>query len=493
MSSWVPQVSHLRPESESGRASQLPHDPRARVAIDLGAESCRVSLLRWADDRPKIVEVHRIPNGPVATGSSLHWPLPRILSGIEEGLRQAAYLATEGIASIAVDGWAVDYVRLDEDGKPLHDPFCYRDERTLIAKQKADALLAPEEAFRRTGAQPLRINTVYQLLADEPKIAHARWICLPEYVLHWLGAPRIAEYTNATHTGLVDPSTGAWAWDVLALLGLSIESAPRIVQAGYRLGPLSGPLSDLPPYHRTELIAPACHDTASAIAGISADLDSTAYICSGTWSLIGTLVPEPIATPQALAARYTNQGAAAGGFCFHTNVNGMWLLKQCMEQWASAGRTLTIPDLVERAAACAPAEIINVDAEPLLLAGEMPARINEQLASAGHPPIADIPGNEPLFARLIFESLAARYASAIADLQEMLQRKLTRIHIIGGASRNRLLADLTAQRTGLPVECGHPESSTIGNFAVQLAASETSDGPLTPARLRHWAGHLSNC
>lgn len=476
-------------------SGETPHidDRRARIAIDLGAESCRVSLLRWIDDRPTISEVHRIPNGPVPHGSSLHWPLDRILAGIDEGLRKAATEAPEGVASIAVDGWAVDYVRLGEDGKPLHDPFCYRDERTIKSKERADAMLSPEKAFRRTGAQPLRINTVYQLLADEPDIANARWICLPEYVLHRLGAPRIAEYTNATHTGLVDPATGTWAWDVLDVLGISIEAAPRIVPPGYRLGPLGGPLSDLPPYHHTELIAPACHDTASAIAGISANLESTAYICSGTWSLIGTLVSEPIVTPQALAARYTNQGAAAGGFCFHTNVNGMWLLKQCMEQWAGAGRRLTIPDLVERAAACAPTAIINVDAESLLLAGEMPARINEQLAAAGHPPIADILGNEPLFARLIFESLAVRYAAAIADLEQMLRRKLTRIHIIGGASRNRLLADLTAQRTGMPVDCGHSESSTIGNFAVQLAASESSDSRVTPDKLRHWASLLANC
>jgi rhamnulokinase len=489
----VPQVSHFRPENESGRTSQLPRDPRARVAIDLGAESCRVSLLRWIDDRPAISEVHRIPNGPMAHDSTLRWPLPRILSGIDEGLRQAACLATEGIASIAVDGWAVDYVRLDPAGHPLHDPFCYRDERTVAAKQKADAVLPPAEAFRRTGAQPLRINTLYQLLADAESEQRAPWLCLPEFVLHWLGAPRVAEYTNATHTGLVDLATGNWALDIFATVGLDIQAAPRIVPPGTWLGRLQGPLSALAAFRDTELIAPACHDTASAIAGIAAALDSTAYICSGTWSLIGTHVSEPIATPEALAARYTNQGAPAGGFCFHSNVNGMWLLKQCVEQWASAGRNLSIPDLVEQAAACAPAEIINVDAEPLLLAGEMPARLNDQLVTAGHPPVLDIPGNEPHFARLIFESLAARYAGAIVDLEQMLRRKLTRIHVIGGASRNRLLADLTAQRTGLPVDCGHPESSTVGNFAVQLAASERPGSPVTPDLLRHWASLLGDC
>ena len=466
-------------------------DRRARVAIDLGAESCRVSLLRWSEGHAEIREVHRIPNGPIQRGSSLVWPIETILAGIEEGLRKAAAMAPDGIASVAVDGWAVDYVRLNADGRPLRDPFCYRDERTIEAKQKADTVLPPEEAFRRTGAQPLRINTIYQLLADDSSIAHAPWLCLPEFVLHWLGAPRVAEYTNATHTGLVDLATGEWASDIFERLNLPVEAAPRIVAPGTRLGRMQGPLTALAAFHDTELIVPACHDTASAIAGIPADLDGTAYICSGTWSLVGTLVAQPIATPEALAAHYTNQGAATGGFCFHTNVNGMWLLKQCMQAWTGAGRDVAISALIRQAAFCTPATVINVDAEPLLLAGNMPTRINEQITAAGHKPIPDEPGNEPLFARVIFESLAARYAVALADLEKMLHRKLDRIHIIGGASRNRLLADLTAQRTGLPVDCGHPESSTIGNFAVQLAACEEPGGRITRQAVQRWAGVLA--
>ncbi len=467
-------------------------DRRARVAIDLGAESCRVSLLRWINGRAEITEVHRFPNGPIQRGSSLFWPIKNILAGLDEGLRKAAMQAPEAIASIAVDGWAVDYVRLDDGGHPLLDPFCYRDERTIAAKAKADNLLPPEEAFRRTGAQPLRINSIYQLLADDASVTQAPWLCLPEFVLHSLGAPRVAEYTNATHTGLVDPATGDWARDIFAKLDLPIEAAPRIVAPGTRLGKMKGPLAALAAFHDTELIAPACHDTASAIAGIPADLDATAYICSGTWSLVGTLVERPIATSDALAARYTNQGAATGGFCFHTNVNGMWLLKQCMEAWTSAGRDLNISELVQQAGACAPDAVINVDAEPLLLAGNMPARINEQITAAGHDAIPDIAGNEARFARVIFESLAARYGSALADLEEMLDRKLDRIHVIGGASRNRLLADLTALRTGVPVDCGHPESSTIGNFAVQIAACEEPTEGLTRESVRRWAGVLSD-
>ena len=466
----------------------------ARIAIDLGAESCRVSLLHWVGGRPRIEVIHRIPNGPVHRGASMHWPLDRILAGLEEGLRKGAEAAPEGVASIAVDGWSVDYVRLDADGRPLHEPFCYRDERTATTKDAADRIVPPQEMFERSGAQPLRINTVYQLLADlqsgiDPT---APWIMFPEYVLYWLGGRRAAEYTNATHTGLVDILTSDWSHELFAQLGIPIEAAPPIVPAGTVLGKIKGKLAALPAFQHTQLIAPACHDTASAVAGIPSALDATAYICSGTWSLVGTLVPRAITTAEAMAARYTNQGAATGAFCFHTNVNGMWIVKQCMDAWTALGRTWKIEDLVAAAAACPPAEgTIDVDAEPLMLDSNMPSRINAELALRKLAAIPDIAGNEPVFARLIFESLATRYADALAHLEQMLGRKLEKIHILGGGGRNQLLTDLTARRTGLAVETGHPESSTIGNLAVQLAASGAKGQLLTPDSVRYWAKRLS--
>ncbi len=464
----------------------------ARIAIDLGAESCRVSLLRWVGGKPEIELIHRFPNGPVHCGASLHWPLQTILNGLEEGLRKAAEVAPEGVASVAVDSWAVDYVRLGVDGKPLAEPFCYRDERTVASKNAADLLVDSETLFRRTGAQPLRLNTVYQLMADPASgiDPHAPWLCLPEYVLYWLGGRRVAEYTNATHTGLVDIETGDWARDLFELLRIPIDAAPPIVPAGTILGQIQGPLAKLATFRKTQLIAPACHDTASAIAGIPTSLQSTAYICSGTWSLVGTLVQTPITRPDALKARYTNQGAAGGGFCFHTNVNGMWTLKQCMDGWSAEGRSWEIEDLVQKAASCKPPGTIDVDSEQLLLDGRMPERINEELQRCNIFPIADVAGNEPLFARLIFESLASRYAGALTYLELMLDRKLERIHILGGGSRNKLLTELTAARTGLPVESGQPESSTVGNLAVQLAASEADGKSITPEATRRWAERL---
>ena len=469
----------------------------ARIAIDLGAESCHVSLLRWKDAEPEITIAHRIPNGPVHRGRWLVWPLETILAGLEEGLRKAAQAAPEGIASIAVDSWSVDYVRLAADGRPLHDPFCYRDERTVATKDAADLIVPPQELFQRTGVLPMRLNTVYQLLADPAPGTknsidpYAPWVMMPEYLLHWLGGRRVAEYSNASHTGLVNLKTGDWDAEIFRRLEIPLQAAPPIVHAGTLLGPLQGPLATLDAFRHTQLIAPATHDTASAIAGIPASLDSTVYICSGTWSLLGTLTSVPVTTREAFDARYTNLGAATGGLCFHTLINSMWLLKQCMDAWSAEGRACAIEDLVQKAAACkAFPGIIDVDAEPLLLDSGMPERINHELWHRHQEPIPDLPGNEPIFARVIFESLAARYASAISSLERMLGRKLERIHILGGASRNWLLSELTGRSTGLPVEIGQSESSTIGNFAVQLAASDAEGTPLTTEAVRAWAARL---
>ncbi len=473
--------------------ASVPRDTRARIAIDLGAESCRVSLLTWRNAQPKIELIHRVPNGPVHVGGSLRWPFDRILSGLDDGLRKAAAAAPEGVASIAVDGWAVDYMRLNPSGEPIANPFCYRDERNIGSKEAAEQVVPADWMYRHTGAQPLRINTVYQLLADGAAgvDSHAPWVNLPEYVLHWLGGRRVAEYTNATHTGLVDLATGDWSEELIERFGLVKEACAPIVPAGTVVGKLSGRLAELPAFCNTDLIAPACHDTASAIAGIPTALESAAYICSGTWSLVGTRIATPMATPEAMQAGFTNQGAAGGGFCFHANVNGMWILKQCLESWRKAGRQWEIEALIEQAAKCDDFPgIVPVDAPVLMLDDDMPARLNEQLRAAGHATIEDRAGNEPLFARTIFESLASRYAAVLGNLEKILGCKLNRIHILGGGSLNQLLTQLTSQHTGLPVETGNVESSTIGNFAVQSATGEAEGQPLFAEEVRRWAGLL---
>lgn len=464
----------------------------ARVAIDLGAESCRVSLLRWIGGRASIEVIHRIPNGPAHRGDSLHWALGEILAGLEEGLRKAAAAAPEGIASIGADSWSVDYVRLAPDGTMLREPFCYRDERTSASKEAADRIISSLDIYQRTGAYPLKLNTVYQLLADPAAGIDARapWVMFPEFVLYWLSGKRVAEYTNASHTGLVNLKTGNWDAELFAMLGLAVEAAPPIVPTGMALGPLKGKLAELPAFRETVIIAPATHDTASAIAGISGNLSAAAYISSGTWSLVGTVTQSPVTTKHAFDAGYTNIGAAGGGLLFHSLINSMWLLKQCMDAWAAQGRPWNIEELVRKAGECNAGGVLDMDAETLMLDSEMPQRINNELTRLGYEAIPDVAGNEPLFARTIFESLALRYASALANLEKMLGRKLERIHMIGGATRNKLLIELTERHTGLRVEIGETESSTVGNLAAQLAAGEAGGKRVSQSAIREWAKRL---
>jgi len=465
---------------------------RARVAIDLGAESCRVSLLRWIGGKPSVRVIHRIPNGPVHEGDSLHWPLDSILAGLEEGLAKAASAAPEGIASVAVDCWGADYVRLAPDGRRLYAPFCYRDERTVASKEAADLLITPFDLFQRTGVLPMRLNDIYQLCADSAAGVDpaAPWVSIPEYILYWLGAPRVAEYTRATHTGLVNLQTRDWDRELFGLLGLDIAAAPPVVHAGDVVGRLQGRLASLDGFKETELIVPGCHDTASAIAGIPTSLENTLYISSGTWSLVGTCTAVACTTREAFDAGYTNLGAATGDLLFHSVINSMWVLKQCMDGWAAAGRPWKIEELVQKAGRCDCAGVLDMDAAPLMLDTEMPQRINGELKRLGFGEISDVPGNEAIFARTIFESLARRYASATANLEKVLGHKIERIHMIGGATRNKLLVELTERHTGLKVEVGETESSTIGNLAIQLAASEAAGGQVTPAAIRKWAERL---
>ena len=200
---------------------------------------------------------------------SLHWHIEGILDGLEAGLRKAAEMAPEGVASISVDGWSVDYARLAPDGQLLCEPFCYRDERTVPAKEAADAILPPRELFERTGVLPHRINTIYQLLAD-PKDRideHAPWVMLPEYVLYWLSGRRVAEYTNASHTGLVDFKTGDWDQGLFSLLKIPFDAAPPIVSAGTVVGRMQGPQAALDAFGPDRLMFgsdwPVCEVAAS--------------------------------------------------------------------------------------------------------------------------------------------------------------------------------------------------------------------------------------
>lgn len=468
-------------------ATLLPADSRALVAIDLGAESCRVSLLRWVGGEPRMELVHRFPNQAVESVDGLHWDLEAILRGLDEGLVKSAAIATEGIRSIAVDGWAVDYVRLGTDGLPVSAPFCYRDERTVVAEASLHERISAARMRELTGIQLLRLNTAYQMFADSEQLRALPWLNLPEYILHRLGGRAVSERTNASHTQLLGLD-GMWSDEILRKLDSSTALMPPLVDPGTDLGPLAGELAKLPAFRHTRLIAPACHDTASAIAAVPDDGDDWAYISSGTWSLVGALIAAPNNSERAREENFTNLAGASGTICFHKNVNGMWLLRQCMESWHAEGVSLEVAALVEQAATAAPpAYTLDVDDPDLLLSGRMPQRINAQLHRRGLPELDVSATAAPAMACFIFHSLAARYAEVLHSVAEITGKTLRRIYIMGGGSQNEFLNRLTAEATGLQVCRVGAECSTVGNFAVQLATLEP-DEPSVSA----WARRLES-
>ena len=462
---------------------KLPADRRAIVAVDLGAQSCRVSLLRWLPEGPGIQLVHRVANAPVESGGQLRWNLSLLCTAADEGMRRCAAIATEGIAAVGVTGWAVDYVRLNgslaasADSAPLTpvaDPFCYRDTRTGPALETLHAKISAERLYALTGIQVLPLNTLYQLCADgfAGIPANLPWLNLPEYLLYRWGAKPVAEYTNATHTALVTLGKQQWEQEIFDAANLDISAAPQIVAPGSIIGRLQGPLAELPALQNTLLIAPACHDTASAIAGIHANGDDWAYISSGTWSLVGTVLDRPCAGPESARLNFTNEGGVGRTICFLRNVNGLWLQDQCMEAWRANGESHSIEELIEAAAKLpSPQSLIDVDDPQLIAPGKMPERIATQLENAGisAKPFLSSP---PAMVNLILHSLAARYAAVIDQIENLTSKKFRRLYIVGGGSRNLLLTRLTQRATQLETVSGAQESSTLGNLSIQVAALE---------------------
>ncbi len=466
------------------------------VAIDLGAESCRVSLLTWKANHGALRLIHRFENRPVARDGHLYWNLRRIREEIEIGLKKCAEAADAPIDSIGIDGWAVDYVRLDAQSKAMDDPYCYRDLRTERCQELLWKSLSAESLYSITGIQMLRFNTVYQLIADQQQKlgGETLWLNLPEYFLHELGGEPVSEFTNATHTQLVDANRRAWSKEVFAAAGLDYKKAPWMVPPGTIVGCVRGALAAIPAFRDTRLIAPACHDTGAAVAGVPGEGDDWAFVSSGTWSLVGTVLDEPCLSPDAFRNNLSNEGGLGGHIRFLKNVNGMWLIEECLRHWNATGASWTIARLI---ASCrtlpASKEILNVDDGELLLAGEMPARINRVLHRQGLGPYSEDASHAPAMANLIFNSLAARYTEILRMISQVTGKQFRRIYIVGGGSRNSFLNKLVEERSGLQVVCGSVESSTIGNAAIQMSvldgAMETFG--VSANRVADWSRNLA--
>ncbi len=444
------------------------------LAVDLGASSGRVMLGRWDGARLALSEVHRFANGPVAVLGHLHWNVLGLWAAINAGLAHYAAAPSGRLAGLGVDTWGIDFALLDRAGRLLGSPYHYRDARTEGMPALAFSRVPRETIYAATGIQMMPINTLFQLVSmahtGDPQLAAATTLLpLPNLFSYWLSGQIAAEYTHATTTQCLLARERRWASELLGQLAIPAHIFAPLVEPGSVLGPLrpeviaaTGLRGPAP------VIAVASHDTASAVAAVPGLDARSAYISSGTWSLMGCEVPAPVINERAMHANFTNEGGVGGTIRLLKNIAGLWLIQECRRQWAHAGTNYSWAELLALAEAASPfGARIDPDAPAFLSPPDMPAAIRAACARTGQPP----PEGAGAVVRCCLESLALRYRATLDDLEELVGHRLDVIHVVGGGSRNRLLCQLTADACDRPVVAGPVEATALGNLVVQMLAT----------------------
>src|SRR5579884_230254 len=444
------------------------------LAVDLGAESGRVMAGIWNGRTMRLEQVHRFPNEPVTIGNGLHWDIARLWLEIQNGLAIAARNHGKNIVSIGVDTWGVDYVLLSKNSELLGQPYHYRDRRTRGVMEAAFSRVPRAGIFAETGLQFLEFNTLYQLLALQkhaPEILAAadRMLMIPDYLNWCLCGSSASEFTDASTTQLLRPD-GQWSRELLEKFNLPDRIFPEIVRPGTRLGKLRGTVAERTGFNDVTVIAPATHDTGSAVAAVpTAHTGKTnwAYLSSGTWSLMGVEVQQAQLSPRVMELNLTNEGGVDGTYRLLKNIMGLWLVQQCKRSFESRGKSFDYASLMKLAAAERPlVSLVNPNAARFLNPPEMPRAIKDFCRETGQP----VPGSEGALIRCALESLALFYRHVLRGLEEVTGAPIEVIHIIGGGSQNELLNQFTADACARPVLAGPVEATALGNVLMQARA-----------------------
>lgn len=426
------------------------------VAVDLGASSGRVMDIHFTGDALHMTEVHRFTNTPVMANGTLYWDALRIWREIQRGLDQV----TSPAASIGLDCWGVDYALLDRDGNLVSNPVHYRDMHKMGAMDWVFERVPRRTIFERTGLQFMAINGLYQLASlkrdNSPhlEIAHTL-LTIADLFNYWLSGSKTCEFTETSTLQFYNPRTGTWDTETLEALGIPTHILPPVVQPGTRIGEYKG----------IPVIAPACHDTGSAVVAVPTTTENYAYLSSGTWSLIGLEIHEALINDAVYEANLTNEGGVEGTYRLLKNVAGMWLVQQCMETWEAQGKSYQYEQMAQMALAAPPfAAFIDPDDVAFLPAGDMPQWIRDYCQRTNQP----IPETDGAVLRTIYQSLAMKYRVVLEKLIRLSGKTVERLHIIGGGSQNSLLCQMTADAIGREVVAGPSEATALGNGIVQL-------------------------
>lgn len=442
------------------------------LAIDFGGGSGRVIAGTLEDGQLHMQIVHRFPNRQVRLGAHVYWDFPALFADMKEGLKKAASLGLR-VQAIGIDTWGVDFGLLDRDGNLLSNPVCYRDSRTHGMVQKVFERIDRSEHYATTGTQVMEINTLFQLYsmveAKSPQLGVAdKLLFMPDLFSYFLTGEANIEYSIASTSELLDARRRDWDWSLIDRLGLPRHLFGKIVMPGAVRGRLLPEIAAETGLGEVDVIAVGSHDTASAVAAVPAavDEDTVAFLSSGTWSLLGVELDEPILTEQARLADYTNEGGVGGKITFLCNITGLWFMQRLMAEWQERGEEQHYDAIIPAAEASGIATVIPVDNA----AFQNPPSMEKAIIDYCHAHQLAAPATKADTVRIVLRSLAHRYAEATRHLNALLPHPITRLHIIGGGSQNKLLNRLTEEALGIPVVTGPIEATGIGNILTQAMA-----------------------
>ncbi len=438
------------------------------LALDFGASSARLMLGKYDGKRIELTEIHRFLNEPVSLCGRVYWDILRLFHEVKIGLKKISKLNLK-IHGIGIDTWGVDYGFLDKNGNLIQNPIHYRDNRTLSAVRDVKKILPFDEIYKTTGIQYMNLNTIYQLVSDKEirndiyKISD-KFLMIPDLFNYFLCGEKLNEYTQATTSSLIDINSKKWSSEILNNLGLRSDMFCDMVMPGTVLGKLSKEIEDEVGLKDLDVIAVASHDTASAVCAVPFSDENSIFLSSGTWSLIGKELNEPIINLDSMKKNFTNEGGAEGKITYLKNITGLWIIQQLKNKWEGA---ITFPDIIEAARREMHKNfIINPNAEEFTFPNNMAEAIADYCVKKGQ----GRPKTLGEHAISVYNGLVNEYRLACLDLEHLTNSKISTINMVGGGILDEFLCEMTAHATGKTVVVGPVEASVLGNIIMQLKA-----------------------
>lgn len=448
------------------------------LAFDYGASSGRAIAGLYDGNIIKIEEIHRFSNDPISVNGTLYWDVLRLFFEMKQGIHKAAKIYGQDISSVGIDTWGVDFGLLDKEGNLISNTVHYRDLRTQNMIEEASSIVSKEEIFDITGIAFQKFNTLYQLLAVKKKQPHLlenakTLLFMPDLLGYFLTGEMNCEYSIASTSQMLDARTRTWAFDMLEKLDLPVDILRPVVNSGTKLGQTSSVINDELNINGITVFSVAGHDTASAVMAVPASEERYAYLSSGTWSLLGVELNQPVINQKTYTLNYTNEGGFNNTIRLLKNIMGLWIYQECRRSWEKEGIPVTFDELENSAWSAEPFKcFIDPDDDMFYSPGKMPQKVVDFCRATGQR----IPENRAEIVRCIMESLALKYRYTLDGLEDILGWQMPQLNIVGGGSQNKMLSQFASNACNKPVITGPVEATAIGNLLCQLiSAGELRD------------------